>query len=310
MTGRINVSDFDLAGTLECGQAFRWKRGADGWFEGVVGREVWRLRQDGSVLEWERDPKPTPGPSKEGNSELPSSGGAGGGSPQIHITRYLSLDVSLPVITATFPSDDEALQKAVRSHWGLRVLRQEPWECLASFIASSTKRIMQIRQIVAELSGRFGEPLRDGFCAFPTVEAIACASHQQLWDCKLGFRAKNLLAAARMIDGGEVDLESLRSVEYERALEELRKLPGVGEKIASCVLLFSCGFDQAFPVDVWIERALRRLYFSKKRNVTHRQLREFTRTHFGPYAGWAQQYLFFQERTRGRKPLLDARVQR
>jgi N-glycosylase/DNA lyase len=106
------------------------------------------------------------------------------------------------------------------------------------------------------------------------------------------------LATARMIDNGDVKLDALRSMEYERALEELVRLPGVGEKIANCVLLFSCGFDEAFPIDVWIERALRRLYFPRKHNVTHRQLREFARSHFGPYAGWAQQCLFFSERMR------------
>jgi len=340
MHSRINVSDFNLAATLECGQAFRWCRASDGWFEGVVGREIWRLRQAEDILEWETLSKSTPGRSKEGNSELPSHGGAGGGSPQIHIVSYLSLDRSLPHITATFPADDEHLRAAVQKHRGLRVLRQEPWECLASFIASSTKQIVQIRQIVAELSRRFGEPIiavdgrdalshvrgivgrdalpshaaprptsfgRDAlrrvlgraappYHSFPTVEAIARASHKELWDCKLGFRAKNLLAAARMIDGGEVELHTLPAMEYDRALEELLKLPGVGEKIANCVLLFSCGFDQAFPVDVWVERALRRLYFPR-RKATASQLREFARNHFGPYAGWAQQYLFFNERT-------------
>ena len=319
MRQRINVPDFDLAATLDCGQAFRWKCGAGAWFEGVVGREVWRLRQENDVLTWESDPKPTLCPSKEGNSRLqskdgnsglPSSGGAGGGSPQIHIANYLSLNRSLSDITATFPADDAPLRDAVRRHRGLRVLRQEPWECLASFIASSNKQIVQIRQIVELLAQRFGEPIGNGFHAFPTVEVIARAPHEQLLACKLGFRAKYLLASARMIDSGAIKLDALRSMEYERALEELVRLPGVGEKIANCVLLFACGFDQAFPIDVWIERALRRLYFARKHNVTHRQLREFARTHFGPYAGWAQQYLFFQERTRGRQPLLDRRAQR
>lgn len=156
---------------------------------------------------------------------------------------------------------------------------------------------MQIRQIVGLLSQRFGEPIDDQYHAFPTASAIARATHQQLWDCKLGFRAKNLLAAAQRIDSGQLDLHALRSMEYERALEELIKLPGVGEKIANCTLLFACGFNHAFPIDVWIERALRRIYFDGKRRVTARDLREFARSHFGPYAGWAQQYLFFNERT-------------
>jgi N-glycosylase/DNA lyase len=283
MPNAINVSDFSLALTLECGQAFRWQRHADGWFVGVVGKQIWRLRQTGDVVEWR-----VVSPSAINHQPSP-----------ISIDRYLSLDVSLPTIFASFPADP-LLHQAARDHHGLRVIRQEPWECLASFIASSSKQIVQIRQIVHLLSQRFGESIDAEHHAFPTVSAIARASHQQLWDCKLGFRAKNLLAAARMIDSGQLDLHALRAMDYDRALEKFIKLPGVGEKIANCTLLFACGFNHAFPIDVWIERALRRIYFPRKKRVTARELRQFTRSHFGPFAGWAQQYLFYSERSQKR----------
>jgi len=269
MPDRINVSDFDLAATLECGQAFRWNREADGWFTGVVGQRRLRVRQAGNTLEGDVDP------------------------------RYFALDVSLPKIIATFP-DDPALSGAVANHRGLRVLRQEPWETLASFIASSTKQIVQIRQIVAALADRFGE-----HDAFPAPDVIARATLPELATCKLGFRAKYLLAAAQAIDRGTLRLDKLPGMDYERAVEELTKLHGVGEKIAACTLLFSCGHDDAFPIDVWVERSLRRLYFPGQK-ITARQLRQFTRSHFGPYAGWAQQYLFFSERRRGRLPVAAA----
>lgn len=269
MFSQINVSDFDLAGTLECGQAFRWQRTTDGWFTGVVDRRVMRVRQVGDTLEGDVDP------------------------------HYFALDVSLAKIVTTFP-DDEPLRAAVKKHWGLRVLRQEPWETLASFIASSTKQIVQIRQIVALLAGGLGNNN-----AFPTVDVVARATHRQLLDCKLGFRAKYLLAAARAIDSGKVQLDKLPAMDYDRALEELTQLNGVGEKIAACTLLFSCGHNEAFPIDVWVERSLRRLYFDGQK-IPASKLREFTRSHFGPYAGWAQQYLFFQERTRGRQAMPDA----
>ncbi len=254
-----------------------------------MGRQVIRLRQHPNSIEWESRP--------QGDRKV--------------VTRYLALDVSLPKILATFPSDP-LLRQAVKDHHGLRVIRQEPWECLASFIASSSKQIVQIRQIVGLLSRRFGEPVSDMHHTFPTVSAVARATHQQLWDCKLGFRAKNLLAAARVIDSGKLDLEALPSMQYEQALEELIKLPGVGEKIANCTLLFACGFNQAFPIDVWIERALRRIYFDDKPGVKARELREFARSHFGPYAGWAQQYLFFSERTQSlpNRPAPGARTRR
>ena len=280
MAGSIHVTDFDLAGTLLCGQAFRWSLASDGWFEGVVGRQLWRLRQRDEHVDWQVCPQ----------SAIRN--------PESEILHYLSLDRSLPSIFATFP-EDQHLRDAVARHRGLRVLRQAPWETLASFIASSSKQIVQIRQIVAELSRRFGEPVANGHYAFPAVSVIARCTHQQLWDCKLGFRAKNLLAAARLIDSGKVRWAELPQLEFDHALAELDSLPGVGEKIALCTLLFACGFDEAFPIDVWVERALRRLYFPKRKR-TSRALREFTRSHFGPHAGWAQQYLFFSERQRGR----------
>jgi N-glycosylase/DNA lyase len=307
----INVSDLNLAATLECGQAFRWRRDADGWHVGVVGKEIWRLRQDGEQIEWDCSYGVNRGQPEAFTRLRRASASTIDREYHSRLQSYLALDVSLPKVVASFPADDEILHAAVKKHQGLRVLRQEPWECLASFMASSTKQIVQIRQIVELLSCCFGEQIDEKHHAFPSVEAVARASHQQLWDCKLGFRAKNLLAAARMIDSSQLDLAALPSMEYGRALEELVKLPGVGEKIANCTLLFACGFDEAFPIDVWIERALKRIYFAGKRRVTARQLREFAQAHFGPYAGWAQQYLFFSERLLGkhragrRQPLLD-----
>ena len=296
MPERINVADFDLASTLMCGQAFRWTAGTDGWFTGIVEREVWRLKQSGNVLEWEttsprlnplpqgaRRPKAIPAPLEcEGQGEGPSK-----------LAYYLGLDESLLDIVATFP-DVDALQQAVRQHWGLRVLRQEPWETLASFIASSTKQIVQIRQIVDHLARRFGQPLAAGDAfSFPDAATLAKATLPQLRACKLGFRAEYLLAAARLVDRGELRLQALPALEYERALEELTKIHGVGEKIANCTLLFSCGFDQAFPIDVWMQRALHRLGWRGKKITRATVLK-----HFGPYAGWAQQYLFYNERSR------------
>jgi N-glycosylase/DNA lyase len=251
-----NISDFNLAATLECGQAFRWTRQPDGSYTGVVGKEVCTLRQDKGTME----------------GHAPSW-------PQLR--HYVSLDRSLKQIVATFP-DTPHLHAAVQKHWGLRVLRQEPWETLASFIASSTKQIIQIRHIVENLAKRFGEPITGNHYTFPTAHVIARASLPELLACKLGFRAKYLLAAARAVDTGALDLSALSRMELPRAREELLKLHGVGDKIANCTLLFSCGHDDAFPVDVWMQRALKRV---KKK------------TDFGPYAGWAQQYLFYHERT-------------
>ena len=221
------------------------------------------------------------------------------------------------------------MRDAVAACRGLRLLRQEPWECLASFILSSTKQIVQIRQIVAQLCERFGEPLgapaslpaatncagtrrQDAgapFHSFPSPQKIAAASEAELRDCKMGFRAPSLLAAARQIVDHGFDLEKIRKLDYWAARAELMTLRGVGGKIADCVLLFAYGFDGAFPVDVWVERALQELYFPRRR-ASGKRLRRFAATHFGPHAGYAQQYLFHYMRTKakprhGRAPLLE-----
>jgi N-glycosylase/DNA lyase len=133
--------------------------------------------------------------------------------------------------------------------------------------------------------------------SFPTFSRLAAATEKELRDCKMGFRAPGLLNAARQIDSGKLDLEKLRRLDYAAARQELMQLHGVGGKIADCVLLFAYGFDSAFPVDVWVERALQELYFPRRR-AADKRLRKFAATHFGPHAGYAQQYLFHYMRTK------------
>ncbi|MCS7338667.1 MAG: hypothetical protein NZ739_10605 [Verrucomicrobiae bacterium] len=184
----------------------------------------------------------------------------------------------------------------------MRLLRQDPWECLASFILSSNNHVRRIREMIATLCERYGEPVEvpPGYppaFAFPEPERIAAATERELRRCKLGFRAPYLLGAARAVARREPDLTSLGSRSYETARRALLELPGVGPKVADCVLLFAYGFQTAFPVDVWILRALRMFYF-RGRKPTRRQIDEFVRAHFGPYAGYAQQYLYHYMRTR------------
>ena len=195
-----------------------------------------------------------------------------------------------------------ALQKAIKDCRGLRLLMIDPWECLASFILSSTKQITQIRQIVALLCERYGAQITTPSgeppeYTFPTAERLASLSEAELRACKMGFRAPNLLATAKAIASGYCDLVQLKDLSVEEARMELVKLPGVGEKIANCVLLYAYGFPTAFPLDVWVVRALRRFYF-RGRKVRLSKLREFSGDYFGPNSGYAQQYLFHWIRTR------------
>jgi len=272
--------DYDLAATLDSGQVFRWRQKENSWI-GVVGKNWIRLtKNNGAIL-------------------------AETARPQANwhwLKEFLQTDIKLDKILRTFP-DDEPMNNAIAACHGLRVLRQEPWECLASFMMSSTKQIVQIRRIVSNLCECFGEQIvslsgpGESFYSFPGPKKIAALSETQLRDCKMGFRAPNLLAAARRIAEGEIDLEKIRRMDYSAARAELMKLRGVGGKIADCVLLFAYGFDSAFPVDVWIERALQQFYFPRRR-APEKKLRHFVSTHFGPHAGYAQQYLFHYIRTK------------
>jgi N-glycosylase/DNA lyase len=282
MTGtetHLRVHDYDLAATLDSGQAFRWRENGGGWI-GVIGKHWVRLTQTRDGIRAEAAM-----PQKDWQ----------------WLRDYLQTEVNLAAVLKTFP-DDKPMRTAVVACSGLRILRQDPWECLASFILSSTKQIVQIRQIIALLCERFGEPVaappdEPPVFAFPSPEKIAQATEGRLRACKMGFRAPYLLAAARRIADGKSNLERLRQLPLTEAREELMKLRGVGEKIADCVLLFACGFDSAFPVDVWVGRALRELYFPR-RHVTAKRLHHFAATHFGPHAGYTQQYLFHYMRTK------------
>jgi N-glycosylase/DNA lyase len=279
----LPVRNYDLEATLDSGQSFRWRPDNGSW-TGVIGRRRVRLTgtRDGIRAE-------TTGPAADWQ----------------WLHHYLQTGADLDAVLESFP-DDAPMRDAVAACRGLRILRQDPWECLASFILSSTKQIIQIRQIIALLCERFGEPLAGSpdeppAFAFPSPEKIASVTEAGLRACKMGFRAPHLLAAAQQIAGGKFDLGRLCHLPLEEARMELMTLRGVGGKIADCVLLFAHGFDGAFPVDVWVERALRELYFPR-RQVGGKRLRHFAATHFGPHAGYAQQYLFHYMRTKFTSP--------
>ena len=286
----IPVRDYDLTATLASGQAFRWRQVGDAW-EGIIGDHWVRLKSHEQTIIAEAANRVTE---------------------WTWLIDYLQCDVDLSSILLTFPNDD-AMRASVAACRGLRLLRQDPWECLASFILSSTKQIVQIQQIVRLLCGRFGAPVlvpagHEPAHAFPTTEQLALANESELRACKMGFRAPNLLKTACLVAEGKVDLKLIANMSTNEARKELCRLPGVGNKIANCVLLFAYGFQQAFPIDVWVMKALRQLYFPKRR-PTQKRLLEFTNSYFGPNAGYAQQYLFHYMRThRGDKVAVAAGV--
>lgn len=268
----LAAPDFSLDLTLGCGQVFHWEREGAGYI-GTVGEQALYAEQRGDTL------------------LVPA------GMEKV-VRHYFALDHPLDEIYATFPADP-AMQEALTFCRGLRLVRQPLWECVATFITSSMKQVAHIAQMSRAIRSRFGKQVEwNGrkLFAYPSPERLAAAEESDLRACSLGYRAKNLLGSARMIASGEVDLEAISAMADQEALAELCLLPGVGEKVANCALLFAFERPRAFPIDVWIERVLRETYFRGKRRVTPKRLREFSATYFGPYSGYAQQYLFHHAR--------------
>jgi N-glycosylase/DNA lyase len=279
----ILCPDFDLALTLDSGQTFHWEKEGPG-FVGAIGERAVYVEQRGNVLQVREGE-----PSSRG-SQRPVLPGI--------IARYFALDHALSEICASLP-DDPTMQAALGYCRGLRIMRQPRWECLATFITSSMKQVAHIRQISSALRNRFGTGLSirgTQVYDFPSAEKLAGLTEKKLRDCGLGYRAKNLLATAQRVARAEADLESWRALPDDELRTQLLALPGVGPKVANCVMLFAYERLRAFPIDVWIERVLLEKYFPRRRRMTARQLREFTAKRFGENGGYAQQYLFHHAR--------------
>jgi N-glycosylase/DNA lyase len=283
----IPALDFDLEKTLNSGQVFHWENSGRG-FVGTIDDCAVYVEQANELLKVRFGETSKPTRRKRKLLEI--------------IASYFALDHPLAEICDSFP-DDAAMNEARDFCRGLRIIRQPKWECLATFICSSMKQVAHIRQISLALRKRLGEErtIDDQVVyTFPSPQRVARASEKQLRQCKLGYRAKNLRATAQLVGSGERDLEAWYALPDDQLRERLCELPGVGPKIANCVMLFAYERLRAFPIDVWIERVLRERYFSGRRNITTRHLRAFSRTYFGEHGGYAQQYLFHHARLAGR----------
>jgi len=208
---------------------------------------------------------------------------------------------------------DEHIKAAVERFKGLRLVRQEPWECLISYVCATNKNIPAIKDMIQNLSRRFGKKLLCDeleFYTFPRPHDLANARVEELKKCKLGFRARRVLEASRKVSTKEVDLDDLRKIGYEKAKTKLMRLYGVGPKVADCVLLFSLDKLEAFPIDVWMKRIILNYYHnhfdlpfvkkvSSKNSLTRREYDRiglFGRKYFGKFVGYAQEYLYHFER--------------
>jgi N-glycosylase/DNA lyase len=279
----ISAPAFDLEKTLNSGQVFHWEKFEDG-FVGSIGEHAVYVQQQGDFL-------------KVGSGGTRQQGRQAHGVTGI-VARYFALDHPLAEICDSFPKDP--VMNAARNFChGLRIIRQPKWECLATFICSSMKQVAHIRQISLALRRSFGEQrtINDQVIySFPSAARLAQTSEKDLLDCKLGYRARNVRRTAQLVGSGQADLETWSALSDIDLRRQLCALPGVGPKIANCVMLFAYERLRAFPIDVWIDRVLRERYFARRKKTSAQRLREFTESYFGEHGGYAQQYLFHHAR--------------
>ena len=257
-----DVRDLDLEQTLDCGQSFRWEKQNDGSFSGVAFGKYVNISLDGTDMVIKNA-----APEDE------------------KIWRnYFDLELDYGKIRGDISKLHPVLEEAARYAPGIRILRQEPYEALCTFIISQNNNIKRIKGIVARLCESFGDEIDEGVYTFPTAERLEELTPDDLAPLRAGFRNRYIIDSAKKVASGEVDLELCKTADYEAARAELMKITGVGVKVADCTLLFGMHRVEAFPVDVWMKRAMEKLFPG------------MTANDFGEYAGIAQQYIFHYSR--------------
>lgn len=283
----------NLETTFRCGQIFRWHAAGDTWY-GPYRTGSLAVRRTLSEIQVRA---------------LGVSVTAG------EIWRFLGMHRSL-IDIYTRLSHDRWVGSAIRAAPGMRLLRQDPWDCIAGYICSQNSNIPKIELSMERIARRCGTVIQwpEGVevAAFPRPEVLAQVKHEVLWECSLGYRCKYLLGTARRVVEGAFDPEALRGLDYDAALAELLTLPGVGRKVADCILLFALDQEHAIPVDVWVRRIIHELYprplaryLPDARDRLEKALTakeydaivRFARDRWGHLAGYAQQYLFHTRRT-------------
>lgn len=291
---RLTTDGLDLESTLDGGQAFRWWRASGdddlAAYDGVIGSTAVRISEvgEGAIRQSQN------GTSNDVVVEVRSD--VAPDNFKNTVVDYLGLGADISALRTEFATDP-CIGPAITGFPGLRLLRQDPWECLVSFICSSTSNIPRIKLNVGSVARELGERVGPGDAdfAFPAPAVIAGAGEQLLRDLGLGFRAKYVIPAAEAVASRDLDLFSLREMPFHEARAALVLLTGVGEKIADCVLAFSLDKDEAFPVDRHIRRALERWY-GLPEGMNNSKASEFARKRFGNFGAVAQQYMFHRER--------------
>ena len=273
----------NVENSINSGQVFLWRKNNDIWY-GVNGQDILKISKTGKIK-----------------------------SHQNTKTDFFRKRDDIEKIIKSI-SKDRVTKKAVKQYLGLRILEQEPFQCLISFIVSSNSNIQKIKNSLEKISRKFGDKVEfenQEFFLFPKPEIIAKASINEIKSCGVGYRAKFIKEAANMMVLKKINFEYLKKCNYLDAKKEICKIPGVGNKVADCILLFSLNKLESFPLDRWMIRILEKYYSDKfqleTKSITEKQyeiLHEKIINHFGPYAGYAQQFLFKMERENYKKKWL------
>ncbi len=279
----VDYCKINLENTINSGQVFLWKQIQNNWF-GVNGQDVLRITDSGKIKSYAKQ--------------------------KIDFLREKdNLEEILRMI-----SKDKTTRQAVKKYLGMRLLRQDPFQCLISFITSSNSNIQKIKSSLEKMSKKFGVKVKfdnQEFFLFPKPEKLANASINEIKSCGVGYRARFIKEAANRTVLEKINFEYLKKSNYQNAKEEICLIPGVGNKVADCVLLFSLNKLESFPLDRWMIRILEKYYSDKfqleTKTITEKQygiLHEKIVNHFGPYAGYSQQFLFKMERENYQKKWL------
>ena len=264
---------FNIYEILECGQCFRFEKKDELFYTIVAYQKVLNIKQFEDRVEFF--------PCNISDFE------------NIWID-YFDLNTNYTEIKEKLKSDP-ILEKAIAYANGIRILNQEPWECLISFIISQNNRIPMIKQVIKNISEKYGEKCENEFL-FPTLEQLKNATNEELRQCKTGFRDKYILDAIEKISQKNVDFSNYPNFSTEEAKENLTSIKGVGTKVADCVLLFSLKKNDVFPTDVWVKRVMEYFYFNEQ-DTPIKTIHSFAKEKWGNLSGYAQQYLFFYARS-------------
>lgn len=272
-----NLSDFELAHIFECGQCFRWRKENDGSYTGVTKYGVMNIK-------------------KEDNKVIVDGNFVNAETIKADVFDYLDLNCDYSKIKKIIEKDDVYMQAAINYGHGIRILNQDPWEMIISYIISAANNIPRISKTIENISKKYGKKIIYKECEyylFPTPEELSKSTVEELRSLNLGFRDKYVYNAAKVVASGEVKIADILSLDYKEAKKELKKLPGIGDKVADCILLFSMRKREAFPVDTWIKKVMKELYGEEG---SAQRLNQYATEKFGKYGGIAQQYLFYYMR--------------